>query len=170
MDDPRLEMPLAEVARQLQCCTKQLKSAINRQLRPLQLTESEYLVLWLCHEAKGEPIVQGHTVAVIGLSPAQLSGLTDRLGKRGILNVDRCDTDRRRQLLSLTPTGHEIFQQAQQLLGPLNQQLCVELSQEEVAQFLDLAGRLLAKGASGTKSGKTTIEPTLRRPNSGAAA
>jgi DNA-binding MarR family transcriptional regulator len=121
MDDRTPECTVIEVIRTLHTCSRQLRGMFSEQLRTSHLTDSEFLLLWVCSQSGKQPTIQGQVVALIGLSPAQLSGLVDRLYKRGLLSLDRSDQDRRCQLLTLTDSGTAVLRRALGALGPFSQ-------------------------------------------------
>ena len=121
MDDRNPECTMIDVIRQLHVCSRQLRSMFSEQLRTVQLTDSEFLLLWICSQSGEQPTIQGQVVSWIGLSPAQLSGLVDRLYKRGLLSLERSDQDRRCQLLELTDSGNAALQQALRAMGAFAQ-------------------------------------------------
>lgn len=89
-------------------------SAAGRQLRrkladvaaESDLSDSELLVVWLCG---GEGRVQVELAAAVGVSPAQMSGLVERLGQRGLVAMNRPARDRRRQVWKTAPAGRELL-------------------------------------------------------------
>ena len=89
MEDKKAESTLIEAIQQLHGLNRQFKNIFSDQLKPSQLTDSEFLVMWWCYQSEGEPIVQGELAVQIGLSPAQLSGIVDRLNKRSLLHLTR---------------------------------------------------------------------------------
>ena len=135
---------LAEVARQLHCCSRQLRSFLCEQIRPSRLSDSEFLLLWACHQSGDEPTIQSQLVLQIGLSAAQLSGIVERLHKRELLQVERSDRDRRKQLLSLTELGRDVLHAAIQSLEESSQRVRRELGQTQLQQLSVLASRLVA--------------------------
>jgi DNA-binding MarR family transcriptional regulator len=89
-------------------CGRQLRRALAELVAPRGLTDSECLVLWACCEAPSEGQAQHHLAAIIGVSPAQLSGLLDGLAARELLSGRRPAHDRRRQYWRLTATGQTL--------------------------------------------------------------
>jgi DNA-binding MarR family transcriptional regulator len=89
-------------------CGRQLRRALADLVAPRSLTDSECLVLWACCEAPSEGQAQHNLAAVIGVSPAQLSGLLDDLAARGLIVGRRPAHDRRRQYWRLTPIGQTL--------------------------------------------------------------
>src|SRR6478735_5278643 len=54
-----------------------------------ELSEQEFLVLWLCDDAALTVRGQGELAEAVGVSPAQMSGLVDRLRRRNLLQFER---------------------------------------------------------------------------------
>jgi DNA-binding MarR family transcriptional regulator len=89
-------------------------SAASRQLRrrlaevaaAIDLSDVELLVLWLCH---GGGQVQVDLAAAIGISPAQVSGLVERLRSRELVAMRRSATDRRRQVWRTAAAGETLL-------------------------------------------------------------
>ena len=89
-------------------------SAASRQLRrrlaevasTFQLSDPELLVLWFCH---GGGQVQVELAAAIGISPAQMSGVVERLRLRELVAMHRSATDRRRQVWRTTAAGETLL-------------------------------------------------------------
>jgi DNA-binding MarR family transcriptional regulator len=89
-------------------CGRQLRKALGELVAPRGLTDSECLVLWACCESPSEEQAQHHLAGVIGVSPAQLSGLLDALASRGLIIGRRPAHDRRRQYWKLTAAGQAL--------------------------------------------------------------
>ena len=121
MEERKAESTLIEAIQRLHGLNRQFKNIFSEQLKPSQLTDTEFLVMWWCYQAEGEPMVQGELAGQIGLSPAQLSGIVDRLNKRSLLHLTRSTRDRRCQLLQLTPSGVQSIQDALRCIGTLSQ-------------------------------------------------
>ena len=72
----------------------------------LELTDSELLVVWLCRGAAG---CRSSWPAPIGVSPAQMSGMVERLRARGLVAMHRPAMDRRRQVWRTTAGGQALL-------------------------------------------------------------
>ena len=93
-------------------------------------------------------MVQGELAGQIGLSPAQLSGIVDRLNKRSLLHLTRSTRDRRCQLLQLTPAGIQSIQDALRCIGILSQvaaDLGADQWLEQMNQLVDQLTTLSAR-------------------------
>jgi DNA-binding MarR family transcriptional regulator len=118
-------------------------SAASRQLRrrlvdvgaAFELSDSELLVVWLC---SGGGRIQGELATSIGVSPAQMSGMVERLRSRGLVAMHRSVADRRRQVWRATACGQTLLAHAARHLNELAASVGEDLSDEEqhVAQTL----------------------------------
>lgn len=89
-----------------------------------ELSDQEFLVLWLCEEApacRG----QGELAELLGVSAAQMSNLVERLRRRELLKFERHVTDRRRQVWQLTAAGKSLLAT---ICALLSAQTSVEIS------------------------------------------
>jgi len=59
--------------------------------------------------SKQPEISPGELAKIISLSQATITGITDRLGKRGLITKQRSDIDKRRLVLSLTDEGQQLL-------------------------------------------------------------
>lgn len=122
-------------------------SAASRQLRKKlgdvaagsDLSDSELLVVWLCG---GPGRVQVELAAAIGVSPAQMSGLVERLGQRGLVAMHRPARDRRRQLWKTAPAGQALLAQVAAPLAGLAATLGERLAPREQDLVQSLCKRL----------------------------
>jgi DNA-binding MarR family transcriptional regulator len=75
----------------------------------LGLSDTELLVVWLC---SGGGRVQVELAGAIGISPAQMSGMVERLRSRGLVAMHRLAMDRRRQVWRASPAGQALLTEA----------------------------------------------------------
>jgi len=92
-----------------------LRRCLDHLAARIGLTDSEFLTIWLCLSGEGG-MVQGELAAALGVSPAQMSGIVERLRQRGMIEMHRQTLDRRRQVWRGTAS-------AQQAVGALTPQL-----------------------------------------------
>src|SRR5688572_10345792 len=76
--------------------TRAGRRRLAEQVAGCELSEQEFLVLWLCDEQAQSHRGQGELAEAIGVSAAQMSGLVERLRRRNFLRFERLGTDRRR--------------------------------------------------------------------------
>lgn len=97
---------LLQLRRRLQLCDSLLHPLLVSQ----QLEPRELLLLWVC-QRQGNRFSSQHEIArFLGVSPALVSGLADRLRRRGLLVGVRGPHDRRRQQWNVSPEGNDALQ------------------------------------------------------------
>jgi len=123
----------------------------------LDLSDSELTVVWMC---SGEGRVQVDLAGATGISPAQMSGLVERLRSRGLVAMHRQAGDRRRQIWRATPAGQALLVSAAQHLSELVACLGEHLNAEEQLLTQSLCQRL-AEAAAGSNrpATKTPVGP-----------
>jgi DNA-binding MarR family transcriptional regulator len=87
---------------------RQLRRVLSELAEPLGLSDTACLVLWACAEGPSEGLAQHELAPLVGVSPAQLSGLVEQLYCQGWLLPRRPAHDRRRQYWRLTPEGVQL--------------------------------------------------------------
>jgi DNA-binding MarR family transcriptional regulator len=105
----------------------------------LGLSDTELLVLWLC---SGGDRVQVDLAGVIGISPAQMSGMVERLRSRGLVAMHRLAMDRRRQVWRTSAAGQTLLVRAAQHLSALSGAIASGLSASEQQAAQTLCQRL----------------------------
>jgi DNA-binding MarR family transcriptional regulator len=134
-------------------CLIHWTSAAGRQLRrkltavaaDLELSDTELLVVWL---SQGAGRVQVELAAAIGVSPAQMSGIVERLGARSLVAMHRSAVDRRRQVWRTTAAGMALLDRAAPSLEELAAQISRTLAPHEQNAVLELCERLAAGASS----------------------
>jgi DNA-binding MarR family transcriptional regulator len=86
-------------------CHRLVRTALNQLTRRWALSDTEFLVLWLCGRARPNGIAQNDLAAAVGASAARMSGLVEQLRHRDLLVSKRSSQDRRRQLWQPTSRG-----------------------------------------------------------------
>jgi DNA-binding MarR family transcriptional regulator len=82
-------------------------------LAAMGLSGRQYMVLAVL--SSDAPPSQLELAGLCGLLPAQIVPVVDELERRGFVARQRSESDRRRSVVSLTPEGDEILQQADEL-------------------------------------------------------
>jgi DNA-binding MarR family transcriptional regulator len=95
---------------------RRLQRVLMAAVRPLQIGDSELLLLDLVHESSPEGIDQRHLAEELVLSPALVSQLVEQLRRRNWMSCARDAGDRRRQVWKLTAEGSAALAQADELL------------------------------------------------------
>ena len=104
------------------CCQRQ----DGMMCRKLALTPSQFA----CLVAMPEPAIElnvRHVAKVMGLSHSRASRIVDSLVRAGLLDRRTMDTDRRTQLVTLTPAGREKWHLSHQLLAECEKKLLSHL-------------------------------------------
>lgn len=119
-----------------------------------ELNEQEFLVLWLCDDLASAHRGQGELAEAVGVSPAQMSGLVERLRVRNLLQFERCGSDRRRQVWQLTTAGQTLLAAiCESFVGSTNN-LLGNLSLAEQQQLSSLLARWLPSETAQTQHSK----------------
>src|SRR5436305_9407343 len=96
--------------------SRHLRKRLAELARPLDLSDTELLVVWLC---TGGGRIQVELAGAIGISPAQMSGMVERLRSRGLVAMHRLAMDRRRQIWRTTAVGQSLLAAAAEHLNEL---------------------------------------------------
>ena len=133
---------LMELAQELALCQRQLWSLLMECLRPWKLSYTEFVVLWICERATVRGVPQKDLVTATGVSSAQISGVVERLRRRGLLAAERGPQDRRQQLWHLADDGRRLVAQLRTALAPAAEQLCERMSPLDTERLRELLQRL----------------------------
>lgn len=79
-------------------------------LRQYHMSEAEFRLLWLLRDAEQASLEQSALVGGLGISPAQVSTLVEKLRLQQILAPVTSEKDRRRKLWQFTASGQESFE------------------------------------------------------------
>jgi DNA-binding MarR family transcriptional regulator len=121
------------------CCQRQE----GEMCRKLALTASQFGCLLGITEPAGELNV--HQVAeFMGLSASRASRIVDSLVRAGLFNRRTMDSDRRTQLVSLTPVGQEKWQKAHQLLAECEEKLMAHLPPQRSQEMRETLQMLIS--------------------------
>ena len=119
--------------------SRQLRRKLAEVAATCDLSDSELLVVWLC---RGAGLVQVELAAAVGVSPAQMSGLAERLARRQLVALNRPARDRRRQVCRTTAAGEALLAKAAAPLAGLATALAERLAPHEQALLQSLCERL----------------------------
>lgn len=103
---------------QVLICLRKIMQAISLHSRSLvkQVGLTGPQLIFLKAVAKSEGIPVGEIAKAISLSQATVTGILERMVKRGLVSRQRSDRDKRRVLIRLTPAGEQILAQAPPLM------------------------------------------------------
>ncbi|MBZ9750649.1 MarR family transcriptional regulator [Deinococcus sp. HMF7604] len=102
------------------------------------------LLLTLYRSAPPEGLPASEVAALLAVSPATVTGNTDRLEARGLLTRRLDPQDRRSWRLALTDQGRALVQAHLPVHLAFEAQLLAALSSEEIQQFEGLLRKLIA--------------------------
>jgi len=124
----------------------QLQNRFGRLFRQFELTSSQYNVLRILR-GEGQPLPSLEIAArMIQVVPA-ITGLIDRLEKRGLVARQRCEEDRRVVFVEITEAGKALIAQLDQPVQELETELFGHLEERELKQLT----RLLEKARTSMK-------------------
>jgi DNA-binding MarR family transcriptional regulator len=129
----------------------------------LDLSDTELIVVWMC---SGEGRVQIDLAGSTGISPAQMSGLVERLRSRGLVAMHRQAGDRRRQIWRATAAGQALLVTAGRHLSELADGLGEHLNPEEQLLTQSLCQRLAEAAADGGRTASKTTTAAHESPQS----
>ena len=141
---PQAEERLLRLVEQTSSAGRALRRLLADQAAAVQLSDAELLVVWLCSEASSHGMVQGDLAIAIGVSPALMSGLVQRLLERGLIEMQRSTVDRRRQVWRTTAAGRAVLAGLRPLLARLAEHLDQRVPASEQQHVVELCERLSA--------------------------
>jgi len=133
---------LGETIQLLSQCHRRLRRMLAERLGGWVLSDTEFLVLWLCQRAGSQGLAQRELADSLGVSAPQMSGLVERLRQRKLLTSRRCRLDRRRQLWIVDVDGQQLLIQISRDLEHLTATLDRSLSPQQRQLLTSLLRRL----------------------------
>lgn len=100
----------ADLAQALTLGSRALRRRIADVTLRHRLTDTEFLFLCCCRRGP-TPVGQSHIASSVGLSAAQVSGITEKLRTTGLISVQRGVRDRRKQFCLLSQKGGQLERQ-----------------------------------------------------------
>ena len=108
--------------------------------RPMGLTHAGFHLMWVVWLTG--PIEGSQVAYLMGISRANVSGVSTTLEKEGLLAKIPSSSDRRSSLLTLTPEGTRRFEEAWLKIGDLGKGMLQSFSSEEFDTLMRLLGKL----------------------------
>jgi DNA-binding MarR family transcriptional regulator len=146
----------ADLAQALTLGSRALRRRIADVTLRHKLTDTEFLFLCYCRR-EPTPVGQSQIAVSLGLSPAQVSGITEKLRTAGLIAVERGVQDRRKQFCLLSEKGAQL---ERLLAEELRQSLprggfqMKRADLERLLEFLDHLGRAADVESNDAKSSK----------------
>jgi len=135
-------MPLVQLIHEISKCYRSMRTVLRSHARRWTLSDTEFLVLWLCQRACPEGVGQSELAAAAGVSAATMSGLVEQLRQRGYLDPRRNQDDRRRQLWRPTAEGRDLLEKIETQLAESFQAIRRSLPPRERQLLVDSLRRL----------------------------
>lgn len=108
----------------------------------LGITPVQFATLVTAHELPG--LDQRSLAARIRFDTSTIGGVIDRLEKRGLILRNAAPHDRRLRLLTVTPEGEALLEQARPRVQAVQQRILAPLPEGDRAQFLALLKTVVA--------------------------
>jgi DNA-binding MarR family transcriptional regulator len=93
-----------------------------------------------------EPASQQQVAERIGVDRTTMVAMLDSLEAKGLLSRRPDTEDRRRNVVELTPMGHDVMGRATAASDTAEAELLAPLSPEEATRLRELLGRVVARG------------------------
>jgi DNA-binding MarR family transcriptional regulator len=154
---PQADQRLLRLVERASSAGRALRRLLADQAAAVQLSDAELLVVWLCGAASNHGMIQGDLALAIGVSPALMSGLVQRLLERGLIEMQRSTVDRRRQVWRTTDSGRSLLGELRPLLARLAEHLDRHVPPGDQQTALELCERLSAAVAELTTHPPTVI-------------
>jgi DNA-binding MarR family transcriptional regulator len=122
--------------------SRKLRRVFGQWAATLDLSETQFLFLFACGRVDGG-LCQSDLAEQTGLSAAQASGLVDQLERRGLLEVGRSVTDRRRRLCLPSDLGRAHLDQILTQVAPVARELRDQIGQPAQDQLRQALHSLL---------------------------
>jgi DNA-binding MarR family transcriptional regulator len=112
----------------------------RRSLRPLNLGAQQFIVLKQL-QAMGS-CAQAELADALGIDYSNLAGVTGELYRRGLIERDRDESDRRRYVVELTADGLQLLADADSAIDTGEQDMLASLDETEREQLWELLRRM----------------------------
>jgi DNA-binding MarR family transcriptional regulator len=119
---------------QLEAATHRVVDHLSAELRELGLTPGE--VNAIAHLKPGEPLVVAELQAATGQRPSTLTGVIDRLERRGLIRRVVNPRDRRSFVLELSDEGERAAAAVRAAFSALEERVLAHVGERSVAGFL----------------------------------
>ncbi|MET9084926.1 MarR family winged helix-turn-helix transcriptional regulator [Streptomyces sp. NPDC004237] len=139
--------------------TSQLQTALGRQLQDEHgISVADYEVLGHLSGTSGEALRARELGARLGWEQSRLSHQLSRMQRRGLVEREECETDRRGATFRLTPEGRTAIEEAAPGHVEAVRRLVFDvLSPDQVTQMAGLTGHLLDHlEGGGRRAGEAT--------------
>lgn len=166
--DRQHSFPDSGYGEQVLICLRKIMQAISLHSRTLvkQVGVTGPQLIFLKAVAKyGEAISVGEVAKGISLSQATVTGILDRMVKRGLVSRQRSERDKRRVMIRITPAGEAILAQAPPLMQASFLQQLEHLEDWEQTMILSALQRIVGMMGADALSVAPILAPDPFDPN-----
>ena len=121
-----------------------MRRQVEQAMTAHDLTAAQWYPLWKLK--RDGPGTAQELARDMDIDAGAMTRLIDRLAAKGLVRRLRCDTDRRRVWLELTPAGQAVAGHVPQVLADVNNAYLRDFSRDEWQQLKALLRRMLASG------------------------
>ena len=125
-----------------------MRRQVEQAMTAHDLTAAQWYPLWKLK--RDGPCTAQELARDMDIDAGAMTRLIDRLAAKGLVQRLRCDTDRRRVMLTLTAAGEAVAGHVPQVLADVNNAYLRDFSRDEWQQLKDLLRRMLASGPART--------------------
>jgi DNA-binding MarR family transcriptional regulator len=125
-----------------------MRRQVEQAMTAHDLTAAQWYPLWKLK--RDGPGTAQELARDMDIDAGAMTRLIDRLAAKGLLQRLRCDTDRRRVMLTLTAAGEAVAGHVPQVLADVNNAYLRDFSRDEWQQLKALLRRMLANGPART--------------------
>lgn len=139
---PDFHLPSLEVFLNIIYTFGAIQEPLARRFAKYGISLSAWEVLMLLNRCEGKRCAQHRLGSLLMVSRANVTGLVDRLEKRGLVRRETGSTDRRLRWACLTPEGESLIHQLLPGHHRALRRLMAGLEDSEKAELVRLLGRL----------------------------
>lgn len=143
MDAGKIKVPLAHRAVGALICDARLHHRIvERRLSGLGVHNSQHWMLMYLART-GKIPAQKEIAEDMNMSPASVAATVKKLSQGGYIEKTGCDSDNRRNQISITPKGMQVVQQSRSYFEQIEQAMFKSLSEEQIQTLCDTLGVIM---------------------------
>ena len=117
-----------------------MRNAFDEELNDYNLSTSQFEILGYLYHNEG--MEQKQLQNCTGVRAATLTGLLDKLEKRGLVTRETADYDARAKIVKMTPQGETFFAQLFDVMHQFEDRMMAGFSPAERSLFVDWAQRI----------------------------
>lgn len=110
------------------------RTVVDKALRPLGVTRSQWWVLANLSRHNGEGMMQTELAKILDVGKVTLGGLIDRLEASGYVTRQPDPVDRRAKRVVMTPKGKKLLSQIERIGRDVNAEIMAGLASNDIAR------------------------------------